>query len=415
MKKVLFLFLALLLLFVCAVCVCAAPADRPYQEDEGTRIVDGVVYQMNGPAEWMVADYFATNEIAETATAIHIVPEIDGKPVTSILGFAGGLWYKNGTYRNVTEITLPDTLRCLGYACFSALDGVKTLVIPASVRNFGFEEDQPPFWKMDSLETVRILAPINTIGERWFEGCKSLKKVTWKGKLTGIHQNAFKDCKNLRSFKVPDTVKTIGGDAFKNSGLVSVKLPADISFYGHEQSRGSIFAGCTQLKKVVFTEPAPKELTLPENMFDGCTSLTSVTLPDTVKRVDLEWRTFHNCTALKKLSFDSRIYWMSDESFRGCASLASFTIGKKHSYHMTVGDHRVIKVTRQIPPTTFKGCKALKKLRVLTTDPSFLWVDHRFIYTLPKDCRIYVRTADMKQAFLDKGCTNKVIVKADLK
>ena len=106
---------------------------------------------------------------------------------------------------------------------------------------------------------------------------------------------------------------------------------------------------------------------------------------------------------------------MGENTFKGCTSLASFTIGKKRSYHITVGDHRIVKVIRQIPPTAFSGCKALKKLRVLTSDPSFLWVDHRFIYKLPKACKIYVRTEDVKHAFLDKSCTNPVIVKRDLK
>jgi hypothetical protein len=33
---------------------------------------------------------------------------------------------------------------------------------------------------------------------------------------------------------------------------------------------------------------------------------------------------------------------------------------------------------------------------------------------LPKECRIYVKTATMQQAFLDAGWKNKVTVKADL-
>jgi hypothetical protein len=34
---------------------------------------------------------------------------------------------------------------------------------------------------------------------------------------------------------------------------------------------------------------------------------------------------------------------------------------------------------------------------------------------LPTDCKVYVKTAEMKQALLNVGCKNKVIVKADLK
>ncbi len=430
MKKVLFLFLALLLLFVCALCVCAAPADRPYQEDETTRIVDGVVYKENSLSvwsadgkilkandpSWTVVDYFATDEIAKTATAIHIAPEIDGKPVTGIERHAGDL-YKEGTYLNVTEITLPNTLRWLGDSCFSALDGVKKLVIPVSVHNGvdNIETGASPFHGMDGLEKIIFRCPLNTIYNYWFSGCTSLKKVLWKGELTYIGQEAFYGCKNLRSFIVPETVKMLAPGAFAYSGLVTVKIPTDLQYLSTDTSiSGFTFACCEQLKKVTFTGAGPKNMEIPDGMFAYCSSLVSVTIPDEVKRVDVGFDAFRGCKALKKLSFDRRIFRMSDDAFRGCSSLQSFTVGKQRSYHMTNGKHEVVKMTRLIAPTAFKGCTALKKLRVLTTDPSFLWKDHRFIYNLPKNCKIYVRTANMKQAFLDKGCTNKVIVKRDL-
>ena len=37
-----------------------------------------------------------------------------------------------------------------------------------------------------------------------------------------------------------------------------------------------------------------------------------------------------------------------------------------------------------------------------------------FFKTLPKTCKVYVKTAGMKQAFVNAGCTNKISVKADL-
>ena len=88
----------------------ALSEDRPYTESDTIKIVDHVVYELTTVYKdtyYSVTDYFDTNEIAETATKINIVPEIDGIPVKRIstgkYDYRDNLKYIEAP--NITEIT----------------------------------------------------------------------------------------------------------------------------------------------------------------------------------------------------------------------------------------------------------------------------------------------------------------------
>ena len=78
-----------------------------------------------------------------------------------------------------------------------------------------------------------------------------------------------------------------------------------------------------------------------ESAFDRCTSLTSVTIPDSVKSIDIcafeECKSlksigcgaFKDCESLTSITLPNSVASISDRVFSGCKNLKSVTIPKR--------------------------------------------------------------------------------------
>ena len=89
-----------------------------------------------------------------------------------------------------------------------------------------------------------------------------------------IGSYAFADCTNLAEIIVPDGVISIGNGAFlQNSGAKRVVLPPSTVYIGHGALRD-----CSALTSVSLPDSMSNRLFL--DMFEGCTNLKSVDIPD---------------------------------------------------------------------------------------------------------------------------------------
>ena len=92
--------------------------------------------------------------------------------------------------------------------------------------------------------------------------------------INAIGSYAFADCTDLAEIIVPDGVISIGDGAFQqNSGTKRVVLPPSTVYIGHSALRD-----CSALTSVSLPDSMSNRLFL--DMFEGCTNLKSVDIPD---------------------------------------------------------------------------------------------------------------------------------------
>ena len=112
-------------------------------------------------------------------------------------------------------------------------------------------------------------------------------------------------------------VRTISSQAF-DSDLVSVTIPASVGWFVTES-----FAGCTSLETVIFEEGI-EGYNIAPRMFQGCTSLRSIDLPDSVAYID-EYA-FEGCTSLEHVGIPDVFYKIEEGAFSGCTSLKTLDL-----------------------------------------------------------------------------------------
>jgi len=95
--------------------------------------------------------------------------------------------------------------------------------------------------------------------------------------LTSIEVYAFYQCKSIVSVTIPDTVTSIGNNAFNSCSITSVIIGSGVTSIGDQA-----FCGCTSLASITI----PNTVTsIGDSAFMDSTRLTSLTIPASVTSV----------------------------------------------------------------------------------------------------------------------------------
>ena len=207
-------------------------------------------------------------------------------------------------YANLTELTIPSTVTYEG-----------NVYHVTRIGHHAFDQ-------CENLTSVDIPNSIKSIGIRAFSWCSALTSIVLKGGLENIESYAFEYCLGLENISSPNSLMTIGQNAFYNTqwyknqpnggvyvGNVFYKYKGDIP----QNTSFVIKEGTVSISPYAFVKENYHEdyslvsVSIPnsvkvigEGVFYRCRALTSIVIPDGVTTI--ETLAFHYCKALNSVT-----------------------------------------------------------------------------------------------------------------
>lgn len=144
-------------------------------------------------------------------------------------------------YSALEKVTLPQSLKLIGWGCFTGCSSLKEINLPDGLESIGYEA----FSYCKSLEKVVIPDSVTEMGTDAFLFCESLKDVTLSAGLKEIPENTFYMCESLNSIVIPEGIERIGKSVF-DSSLKTVTLPKSLTYVDNNGLK------CGGLEKIIY-------------------------------------------------------------------------------------------------------------------------------------------------------------------
>ena len=284
---------------------------------------------------------------------------------------------------SLTSITIPNSITNIGGYAFIGCSSLSAITIPSSVTFIGpcaFDSSYLTSIEVETNNTTydsrnNCNAIIETATNTLIIGCQC---TIIPNNITSIGNNAFDGCSSLNRIIIPHSVKKIGEYAFSNcSSLASIKVETGNTIYDSRKDCNAIIETATNTLVA-----ACKNTFIPDNVvsigdyaFDGCNSLSFITIPDSVKRIGN--RAFYKCSSLMSITIpnsiisigggafeDSGIYNDDSKWEEGVLYISNCLIAANENLCSlyTIQDN-----TRLIGDYAFRYCESLKKIIIPTS------------------------------------------------
>lgn len=185
---------------------------------------------------------------------------------------------------------------------------------------------------------------VTAIAYRAFQNNKSFYSVTIPDSVTSIGGEAFVGTSLLLA-KLGDGLETIGDGVFADTGLITATLGSGLKTIGNYA-----FVDCDELKSIDIPDSVTS---IGEHAFDDCGALTSIVIPDSVTAIGDQ--AFKWCRKLAAVTLGSGLETIGEVAFQGTAIT-----------EITIPDS-----VTAIGNQAFSNCKSLQKAVIYSDNAVF--------------------------------------------
>ena len=237
------------------------------------------------------------------------------------VGYVEGREFENCS--SLTTVIIDEDVTSIGGYCFSGCSSLSSVEIScALISPYAFEN-------CTKLVSVKINDGVQTIGSFAFLNCTGISEISVPDSVTNIGNGAFSGCSGLVEMALPfvggsagattPSASTLFGYIFGSSSFPGAFETVQLYGIGEGESatyyipryltsvtvNGEIlfgaFYGCDRIEKITLTSATD----LGDYAFYNNTSLTEITIPDSVKSIGE--MTFAYCTSLEDIDFPQSI------------------------------------------------------------------------------------------------------------
>lgn len=272
--------------------------------------------------------------------------------------------YAFGDCVYLREIKIPDGVKEIKNSTFANNESLKKVYLHDNITKIGDDA----FEGCTALEFIELNDNINYIGKQAFHYCSALKSVNIPKSLDKLSASLFL-YSGLEHIVIPDNVTSIDESCFGYTPLVSAELGKGVAFIGNK-----VFDNCKNLKSIRIPSSVRS---IGEFAFRSCVSLVDAEFSEGI--IELGDLAFNDCSSLEVIHLPNSITHFGFGMFQMCTSLREVYMGDGIEY---IDDYRenyaagifnfcnnleYVKLSRnlrKIPNNTFATCGNLRKVEM---------------------------------------------------
>ncbi len=293
-------------------------------------------------------------------------------------------------FENCTELTkviVPSSIITIGEGAFSGCSSLESITLPfvgmkadgSGKTHFGHIFGASSYSLNSkcvpaSLKTV-VITGGESIAESAFSGCGSLTSVTIPDSVTSLGANAFDYCGGLQ-YNTYDNAYYLGNMnnpymvlvKAKNKTITSCQISEKAKFIG-----SGAFRNCSDLTSITIGEAVTS---IGNRAFEDCIGLSSVIIPDGVTSIG--FYAFSGCRGLSGITIGNGVEYIASGAFYDCEKLQyntydnAYYLGNANNPYIALAKAknnaitscRIFVKTQVICDSVFKDCTALKSITI---------------------------------------------------
>ena len=244
----------------------------------------------------------------------------------------------------LTSITIPDSVNVIGSNAFEGCNAIASIKI-GSIESWC------------NIAGLENLMRYGTDDKKLYLNGKEITELIIPDSVTNIEAFAFYNCSGLISITIPDSVISIGSNAFEGNDIASININS-IESWCKIDGLSSLMRYRTDDKKLYLNGEKITELIIPDGVtnieefaFFSCSGLTSVTISDSVTSIGS--CAFSCCLGLKNLIIPDSVISIGGQAFYHCENVETIEVSKNNTVYSAVNNCLIEKETK----TLIFGCR----------------------------------------------------------